>query len=166
MLTGETLIECKKLQESKFMITRKQTYRTAQKQLESLDLILDPRFSKISRIEDRDTRRTFRGYRGNDMIIARKAIAKDKALDTRHRDSSQTFSYRARLELQPSPVLVLMLLIIRHTLNLYLRLQKLILEHVKFKLTSAGIFLRSQNRQNNQTTDKNVNKHISTEAII
>ena len=37
---------------------------------------------------------------------------------------------------------------------------------MKFKLTSAGSFLRSQNRQNNQTTAKNVNKHISTEAII
>ena len=59
-----------------------------------------------------------------------------------------------------------MIIRIRHALHLYLRLQKFILEHMKFELASAGSFLQSQIRQNNQTTDTNENKHISTEAII
>ena len=44
---------------------------------------LDTRSLTPETIEDRDTRRTFRGYRENDLIIACKTMAKDKALDTR-----------------------------------------------------------------------------------
>ena len=55
---------------------------------------LDTRSLTPETIEDRDTRRTFRGYRENDLIIACKTMAKDKALDTRllfkHTDNPQT----------------------------------------------------------------------------
>ena len=55
-----------------------------------------------------------------------------------------------------------MIIRIRHALHLYLRLQKFILEHE----IRACERWQSQIRENNQTTDTNVNKHISTEAII
>ena len=129
-------------------------------------MILAPRSSKLSRIEDRTTRRTFRGYRENDLIITRKITAKDKALDKRlflkHPESSQTLIYfHIALDSSFSQALSKCWCYwIGHALHLYLRLQKCILEHTKFELTSASSFLRSQNRQNNQTTDKNASVEI------
>ena len=116
-----------------------------------------------SRIEDRATRRTFWGI--EKTIIARKTIAKNKALDKRlffkQTDSSQTFKYfHSTQDWSFSQALSQFWLHrIKHAFHLYLRLQNLILGHMNFELTCAGSFLQLQN---DQPTYKNVNKNIST----